>query len=187
MHYNFYNAFKIFNMKKVLASFFFLIFISTSSAQSKNIDYSNVIKAKAEEMGQSLLNKDFEKLVEFTYPKLIEFIGGKQKMIESLKKVINEMNANGVDFIKISFENPTEIIVENNELQSILPQRIEMKMPNGRLISNSSLIAISKDNGVNWFFIDASSKTIQTLKSTFSNLSEKLKLPEPQKPIFIEE
>lgn len=96
------------------------------------------------------------------------------------------MNADGFDFLNATLGNPSEIITINNELQCTLPQNIEMKVPNGRLVSQSTLIAISSNGGENWYFIDTSGKDIQAMKRMFSNLSEKLVIPQQDKPIFYE-
>ena len=137
-------------------------------------------------MGQFLIKKDYNSFTKFTYPKLIEMMGGKEKMIEQISKEFKKMNADGFDFINITFGNSSEIITTNNELQSTLPQNIEMKVPGGRLVSQSTLIAISNNGGKNWCFIDSSGKDIQAMKRIFSNLSEKLVIPQQDKPTFYE-
>ncbi len=171
-------------MKQILAIIFFLLFLTTSNCQTKTLDHSIKIKEEAEMMGQFLIKKDYNSFTKFTYPKLIEMMGGKEKMIEQISKEFKKMNADGFDFINITFGNSSEIITTNNELQSTLPQNIEMKVPGGRLVSQSTLIAISNNGGKNWCFIDSSGKDILTMKRTFSNLSEKLVIPQQDKPLF---
>jgi hypothetical protein len=61
-----------------------------------------------------------------------------------------------------------------------------MRVPGGRIVSQSTLIGISNNGGENWYFIDTSGKDIQTMKRSFSNLSEKLIIPQQVKPIFYE-
>lgn len=113
-------------------------------------------------------------------------MGGKEKMVEQISKEFKKMNADGFDFLNLTLGNPSEIITLNKELQCTLPQNIEMKVPGGSLVSQSTLIAISNNDGKNWYFIDTSGKDIKTMKSFFPNLSEKLVIPIQDKPTFYE-
>lgn len=171
-------------MKQTLSIIFFLFYLTISYSQIKTIDHSVKIRENAETMAQALLKKDYNSFVPFTYPKLIEMMGGKEKMVAQITKEFNQMNADGFDFLNITFGNPSEIITINKELQCTLPQNFEIKIPGGRLISQSTLIAISNNSGKSWYFIDTSGEDIQIMKKNFSNLSEKLVIPIQNKPIF---
>jgi len=70
------------------------------NGQTKNFDYSKTIKEQAEMMGQLLLKKDFISFSKYTYPKILEMMGGKQKMVEVLDKGLKEMQSEGVAFLK---------------------------------------------------------------------------------------
>lgn len=171
-------------IKQIAIIFFYSFFLTPGIVQSKTYDFSKTIKEQAETMGQFLLKKDFSSFSKYTYPAIMEMVGGKHKMIEVLEKGSNEMHSNGMAILSISFGEPSVIITNGNELQSTLPQTIEMKVPNGRLIVTSSLIAISIDMGKNWYFVDTSDKDIQTMKKTLPNLSGKLIIPVKTQPIF---
>ncbi len=147
-------------------------------------DHSKIIKKQAEIMAKLLLEKDFSSFTKFTYPKIVEMLGGKQKMIDILKRNSKEMLSKGIDFKNVTIDEPSRIFNKGKELQCTIPQTIEMKVPNGRLITKSTLIAISTDNGKNWYFVDTSGKNIQTMKKTLPNLSEELEIPEKKQPIF---
>jgi len=94
------------------------------------------------------------------------------------------MESEGIIILNVTIGEPSKIITYGNELQCILPQTIEMKVPNGRLFSKSTLIVISTDNGKNWFFIDASGRDIQTMNKIFPNLSTELTIPNEEEPMF---
>jgi hypothetical protein len=72
----------------------------------------------------------------------------------------------------------------NGQIQCTLKEVIEMRVSGGKLIATSTLIGISDDNGDTWYFLDANSKSLETLKKGFPNLSDKLKFVESEKPIF---
>jgi hypothetical protein len=164
----------------ILSLFFLCSFIN----QTKSNHFSKTIRKQAEMMGQLLIQKDFNSFTKFTYPKIVEMMGGKQKMIEVMEKGSKEMEAEGTGFLKVTFGEPSQIITEKNELQCTLSQEIKMKVPNGQLLTESTLIAISTDNGKNWYFLDTSGKDILTMKSMLPNLSKNLVIPNQKQPTF---
>jgi hypothetical protein len=174
-------------MKQIATMLFLLVFLTLCNGQTKNFDYSKTIKEQAEMMGQLLLKKDFISFCKYTYPKIIDMMGGKQKMVKVLDKKSKEMLSEGAIFRNVTFGEPSKIITIGNELQCTVPQTIEIKVPNGKLKANSTLIAISIDNGKNWYFVDTSGKDIQTMKKRLPNLSGELVIPETTQPTFYKE
>lgn len=169
-------------MKNILTLILSLSLLACNG-QSAN-SYSEIIKDQAAKMGQSLVQGDFSALAKYTYPKIVEVMGGQDAMIETMKNTLEEMKMNGGSYLSIHFGEPTAVILAYNELQCTLPQTTEMKLTGGRLISKSTLIAISADSGKNWYFIDANGKDIQTLKRALPNLSGDLVLPPAEDPVL---
>ncbi len=174
-------------MKQILSILFFVCLLTACKGQTKNADYSKAIIEQAEMMGAFLVKKDFNEFCKYTYPKIVEMMGGKQKMIEVLENGVKEMQKEGTAFLKVSFGVPSDVITTKNELQCTMPQTIEMKVPDGRLVSQSTLIAISTDKGLNWYFVDTSGKDIETMKKTLPNLSAELVIPKKTKPLLYAE
>ncbi len=174
-------------MKQITTIFYLSLFLTVCSAQTKNSDHSNTIKEQAAKMGQFLLKKDYKSFCKYTYPEIIEMMGGKKKMIKELEKTLAEMLSKGSYFLNVSFGEPSKIITIGKELQCTVPQTLELKVLNGKLIIKSTLIAITINNGKKWYFVDTSSIDIQTLKRVLPNLSEELIIPKKTQPTFYEE
>ncbi|SFH20626.1 hypothetical protein [Pedobacter insulae] len=171
-------------MKQIAAMFLFLLFLGVCKGQTKTVDYSTTIKEQAGIMGHLLLKKDFNSFCRYTYPSIIDMMGGKQKMVEIMEKGSIAMQSEGTTFVDVTFGDPSKIIAVGNELQFTVPQTIEMKVPNGRLTTQSTLIAISINKGKNWYFVDTSGKDISSMKKVLPNLSGDLKIPKMTQPIF---
>jgi len=171
-------------MKKILIIFLSLTLLSCNSQKKSTdtSDYSQTIKDQAEKMGQLLLKKDYKSFIKFTYPKIVEMAGSEEKMIQTIDNGSKAMETEGASFLSFTFGDPSKIIEVGNELQGTLPQTIEMKVSNGRVVIKSTLIVVSTDHGKNWFFIDTSDKDIQTLKKALPNLSGDLKISAKQQP-----
>jgi len=163
------------------------LLLGACNGNSKTDDtnkYSRTIVEQANEMGQLLMEKDFRSFARFTYPKIIEMMGGLENMVAIMEKGMVEMESDGTKFLNVTFGEPTAVIKAGNELQCTLSQTISMKVPEGRIVAKSTMIAISVDGGTNWFFIDSSGKDIQTLRSSIPDLSMDLLIPEAEQPVF---
>lgn len=145
-----------------------------------------VIKQQADSMGRMLLKKDTEKFLSYTSPKVLENMGGKERMIEVMDSAFKNMEKDGTIFLSVSFGHPSKILNMGKELQCTLPQIIEVQVPEGRVITHSTLIVISEDYGKTWFFVDTSGKDIQSMQVLLPNLSTELIIPEKPKTIFYE-
>lgn len=165
-------------MKKLVSVIFAaLLLIGTIGCNADKSEASIAAKTQAEQLGALMLAKDYSKFIDATYPKVVEMIGGKEQMLAIMENGTKAMETKGEFFTKISFGEPSEIIKHENELQCIIPQILELKTPNGTEVINSSLIAISKDEGKNWYFLDVNGKEVEDLRTYLPNLSPSLNIP----------
>jgi len=160
-----------------------LIITLTNCQAPKTSPLRDRIKNEAEKMCNSLVNKNYEGFVTYMYPPLIELMGGKEKVIDILRKGLPEGST--IERVKISY--PSDTIMINNQIQCTLKEVIEMNVKGGKLLSTSTLIGISDDHGKIWYFLDANSKSLVTLKRNFPDLSGRLILEESLKPIYTKE
>lgn len=168
---------------KFIVSVFLIVEVLTSSAYGQVKDASLNLKFQADKLGRAFLKGDYKTFVNYSYPAILELMGGASKMIEVLSKTQKEMDSKGIHFISITFEQPSKIVKSNRELQATIVQHTETKLPQERLITTSILIAISTDNGMNWTFMDTSNKNIISLRRIFPNLSTSIYMPPPTPPV----
>lgn len=167
-----------------MKTYFTLVCLLVSFSTFGQVD-NKTIKEQAEETGQSLLRGDYETLLKFTYPRVIEMVGGKDRMISLIKKGKVEMEQEGVSFETVTIGEPSETVKAGEELHCLVPQTIVMKVPNGKLKTESYLLAISKDNGNSWFFIETVNLTMDNVKTVLPNYNSELTLPTKKAPKFI--
>lgn len=153
------------------------------SAQAQVPAASQNIKAQATKMANALLAEDYKTFAKYTYPKILQAVGGADKMASMLSNGTVQMKSQGMSFSKIALEDPSKIVAVGKELQSTITQHLTIKASDGNLVTTSTLIAFSSDNGVNWTFVDASNKDPQTLKKMLPNLSPTIVIPAPQQPV----
>jgi hypothetical protein len=157
---------------------------SSSAGENKP---EKVAKRKADEVVQATVKGDFEKIADYTYPKVIADMGGREKMIGAMKFGQRDMQARGITFHSAKVGDPSPLVAGDAELFTIVPFTLEIKVPGGRLTTKSYLLGISADKGKTWTFVDGSGLGNDAkAKQLFPNMPEqlKLKLPKKDKPIF---
>ncbi|HTJ51792.1 MAG TPA: hypothetical protein VL443_20170 [Cyclobacteriaceae bacterium] len=165
-----------------IIAFISLSIISLTSCHKRD-PLKDKIKNEAEIMGNSLVSKNYEIFLKYMYPPFLERIGGKGKIISIFEKGLP--GGSTIENVKISY--PSDTVMINNQIQCTLKEVIEMNVKGGKLISTSTLIGLSEDNGITWYFLDANSRSLETLKTDFPNLSDRLTFEESSKPMFIKE
>ncbi|HWK02139.1 MAG TPA: hypothetical protein VNS58_00810 [Puia sp.] len=151
-----------------------------------NADQNNlpeVVKEQANIMGQAFVRGDYKVFSHYTYPEIVKMIGGENKMAEALTKITSDMKIKGMMFNNITFGDVSKIVKSGNELQCTVAQHTEIKLPSGRAISTSTLIAISTDSGSNWTFVDTSNKDISMIRNLLPHLSRAIVIPPQQPPV----
>jgi hypothetical protein len=157
--------------------------ILTSSANGQVKDAGQNLKQQAIRMGTAFTGADYKTFANYTYPLILRSMGGASKMIEVLNRTTQDMKAKGIIFSQVSFDDPSKIVKSGTELQATISQHTEIKLPQGRMVNTSTLIAVSADNGINWTFIDTSNKDMATLRRALPNLSPSINIPPAQPPV----
>lgn len=139
---------------------------------------------RARESGDALIRGDFNKLVDLTYPKLVELIGGRARMVSLLKTRRKEMKTQGNEFSSVSVHQPKETVSIGTRTFAIVPFTLKLNVPEGTLIHETFLIGISEDRGVTWTLIDGTNLDERRLRILLPDAGGKIILPERQPPLF---
>jgi hypothetical protein len=167
-------------MKQVIYLLIFLIIPFFSIAQDKN-----VIKQQALIVAAATKVLDYNTIIKYTHSSLINMMGGRDAMFKTIENSMGKMSAQGISIDSAAIGNPETIYIAGEELHCLVPQTIIMTVPNGKLVSNSYLLAISQDKGMNWTFINVSSQlNNKTITRLLPNFNQELKIPEDTKPVF---
>lgn len=134
----------------------------------------------------AMKKKDYNTILDYTYPKIIEIGGGKNKLYSSMKSAYDKMEKDGFFFEDEILGEPQKIFIAGKELHCIVPKNEIMKTPKGRIKATYYLLAVSKDNGRKWFFIESHMLNDKNKKLIFPNFNSELKIPKNSQPILID-
>ncbi|MFD0748590.1 hypothetical protein ACFQZS_00455 [Mucilaginibacter calamicampi] len=148
--------------------------------------YAVKVKQDAEKIVKGIFNGDFETALKYTYPEALKMAGGKNMMIETIKKTMDEFKSKGITFKNGVIGEPGEFIKAKGKIFSIVPEEIYLNVNGKTLYSKSALLAISLDNGLNWYFIDAAGLTDEKVHDLFPEANHKLILPKKNQPVLLD-
>lgn len=142
------------------------------------------LTARAQELSAAVERKDYAKVVDLTYPKVIEYAGGRDKLLAAMTNELKTMEGEGVQIVSSKSAAPTQFVHDGGGIYAVVPITSKFKAKDGLFQIEGSLIAISTDNGQNWTFIDSTGKDQSELKKILPNL-DKLNLPPEKEPVKV--
>jgi len=159
-------------------SFILLCFVSFNLlAQTEN----NNLNEQLSEMKTAFENKDYSVIADYSYPKIVDMMGGKEKMIEVTTNSMEKMESQGFVIEELSFKDASGFMEHSGDLQSTITQVMVMQTPEGKIESTSTMVAISEDDGENWVFLNASGMSKETVKSFYENMHPELEIKKSEK------
>lgn len=172
-------------MDLLMKKFYIFIFLVCNCAFSQN-QFSSKIKSDCEIIISAMKNSDYNKTLDYTYPKVIEIGGGREKLFSLMKNTLDKMKKEGYVFENQILGEPQRIYNAGKELHCIVPKKTIIKTPKGRVEATYYLLAVSKDNGRRWFFIESHMLNDENKKLIFPNFNSDLKIPKNSKPVLID-
>jgi hypothetical protein len=160
-----------------------LVLACRASQAGEEDTLKQVVKGKVEEINNSLINEEFGKVVDLTHPKIVEQMGGRQKMIAVLEVGSKEMKSKGFQPCSIKVDTPSDPVKAGLDQYVVVPFLTEIKVPGGRLLQKASVVGVSGDRGKTWVFVNGDLGR-KKIKEVLPNLPEQLKIPEKQRPVF---
>jgi len=161
-----------------------VVMLGLSALTAMAQDVTARIKQEAEKCAKALLAGDYEGVATYTHKRVITLMGGKEVLVASLKRGIEQMRADGYDFADASVGSPSEPKKIGAWITSMVPQEVVMKVPGGRLHQESFLLAISEDEGMQWVFLDLGPITPAQFTQVFPELDGKISLPAKKSPVL---
>jgi hypothetical protein len=157
---------------------------TTGQSPSPAVESYPNLMARANELDDALGRKDYAKVVDLTYPNLVDYSGGREKLLAGMTREMKTMESEGVELLSSTSSAPTQFFHDATGIYAVVPVTSKVKAKDGIFQTEGSLIGISTDSGTNWTFVDATGKDQTELRKLFPNL-DKLKLPAEKPPVKI--
>ena len=132
-------------MYKLLMIMFLLVLGTAASAQVEDMKAAKKgAFLAAKKMNEALINKDFGVYANFNHPKVIkEAKGGRDGLIFQMQTQIANNENHGNYISAIYPGQPSDIIDTAGEWQCTIPLYMEVKVPNAKVSTQTTLVGIS--------------------------------------------
>src|SRR5262249_44615662 len=132
----------------------FLILVACAAVARADEGSRSAVKKKAQEVGEALKKEDYAKVVDLTYPKIVEMMGGRGSMTQALTDGMKQLGEKGFTFWSVEGGEHAEFVEEEKTTFVVVPTTTEMTAPGGKIVVKSYLLGISPDGGKAWTFVD---------------------------------
>src|SRR4051812_31103126 len=95
-------------MKHSLTLIIVTLFFCGQSAHGDS--HTERIRKAAEENSAALIAGNYGRVADFTYPKLVEMAGGREKMIEIMQTGEKDMKAHGATVLGAEISEPKDVV-----------------------------------------------------------------------------
>jgi hypothetical protein len=152
----------------ILLSYFVALLTYETSAQ----DHKPLIKHTAELLGDATVRKDYSAVADYTYPKFIEAVGGRDSLLSAIKQQFDKLKSQGSELIirSVTIGEPGDEALINSVLYSVVPEAVVLEVKGVKYSITGSLIAISSDRGQHWSFLDT--EGLENLKQLFPDIRQ---------------
>jgi hypothetical protein len=147
----------------------------------------NEISEAAAAYARAHIREDFEALLNFTYPDLIEKAGSREDMKKTLVLIKENQKKNGISLQSYKVKDQITFSKVGQEIHAIVPITTVSKAPGGRLTQESFLIAVRPESSENWYFIETTLLNERNLPKVIPTWDNSLMLPIKQAPVFKED
>jgi hypothetical protein len=148
-------------------------------AQADDAELKKTVKGLVEKMQKAILKDDFETVIEMSHPKVVDNLGGKEKAINTTKTVMKQLKDKGVVINSMSTGEPTNPVRGDKEVYIVVPTKLEMTAPQGKVSGTGFILGISTDDGKTWKFVDGAPGPAE-IRKLFPDIPKKLELPMPE-------
>jgi len=145
----------------------------------------HVAKKQAVVMTKAITSNNYEIILKYTHVNVVNMFGSEQNFIKMLETGTTEMKQLGNQYESIEIGRPSKIVKAGNEIHCMIPESIHMQLKEGRMLVKSHLLAVSKDKGKNWTFVETDLLTKENITTILPNYNKELIIPKKEEPIII--
>jgi hypothetical protein len=144
------------------------------------------LKMQADQLNEAVLKGDYAKAAELTYPKLIELMGGRMSFMSAMENGMRQTQSERFRIVSITVGEARDVLEVEKQIYAIVPTTMRMKVPEGILVGEAFMIAVSTDGGENWTFVDSGGRSFdkRQLMTLFPSAAERLRIPDIKRPVL---
>lgn len=143
-------------------------------------DYDAKVLEDLKSYHVSLISKNFDQAVDFTYFNIVSSAGGRASMLDILKEERQNLKSQGIVVTDYLAQEVLQTIEHEEEIHCIVTQEVTLKIGSDRFRGKEYVLAISSDKGLSWTFVELKSQDLESLKHFVPFYSEEMTIPQSE-------
>ena len=148
-------------------------------------EHSAAIEESYKKVVDATFAREYETMADYTYPGLLELMGGREQMVQLVRDTMDQLDARGIAITKRELLSVSAVVKGGDELFAVLTTTAELSTPEGMIRQKAASIAISGDDGNTWTYVDVGRLESDRLLQIVPNLPPALVIPPGVEPEFI--
>lgn len=161
----------------ILVWFFF---VGASNAQDEKM--SETVKGLVKKMITATAEGDYRTVLDMTYPKVFEAVGGREKAAEEIEKLMKTIKSQGITF-SVKDVGASTLAKGGKDHYSVTPITLVMTGLGKKISIKSAVVGVSEDGGKNWKFISIDNKGEKGVRTLLPNLPADLVIPKQEQKV----
>src|SRR4051812_39450698 len=116
-------------MNRLLASLVMLGFVGAPASNAGDQAVLSALHTQGKAAAKATLDGNYDKLADYTHPKLVELMGGKEKFVATTKALMKSLEEKGIKVISYQLEAAKETHATEDHLFGVLPATLQMSLP----------------------------------------------------------
>jgi len=137
---------------------------------------------QAKYVGQAFMQRDYEYVIDKTYPGVLEIAGGRENMLELTRTEMDKLAIDSMYITAFNLGEAEKVIKGSKEWFCVIHKSLTIASQGMIVKTKGCLIGVSNDQGKNWSFVDGAGVTEETMDILFPSRPKKLKMPEQVTP-----
>ncbi len=143
------------------------------------------LRVRADKVAVYRVEGNYGKFIDNLHPKLVEAMGGKENMLDSMIKDYERLNLEGSTQVAMVIGEPSQIEEVGGQIFAVMPVRTTTKSLEGDLVADGSIVGVSDDNGKNWKFIADVDQAM--FRTHFADGAQKIQIAATKPPALIKQ
>ena len=148
------------------------------------VDLTPIIKREASKCASAWQRSDYEGIISYLPPRVIQQMGGRVVVLRELKAQFAEAKEYGVERMEAKLGQPSMPKPMGTWLTSLIPLTAVLHRSHLDLTQRTHALALSADQGKHWFFLLLHDATQAELNARFPEFKGKIIVPVDPAPEF---
>ena len=158
---------------------------SGAGDSGRHPDLAEAVQQLAQQCCDATVTGNYEAVADLTFPKIIEMIGGREKMVEAMRSDLSRSDS--PKLVAMVAGTPLPIGEFPGYKFTFVPTATTVSFGSRALRRQTHMLALSADDGVTWHFISGNKQSHDRIRALVPEFPSTIELPTNKPPEVVRE